>query len=116
MWFRPTSVYRFPRQALTLRPHLCMGIQHDARFPARSADALPAALYARFTQAIYRNRPITSKRLNVTLGDLTTCYTNCVPLHYVGVGATTRQTADAHGHAETSALLSTLARNEWLRI
>ena len=53
------SVYRFPRQALTLCPQLCMGIQPGARFPARSADALPATLYGRFTQAIYRNRPIT---------------------------------------------------------
>ena len=37
---------------------LCMGIQPDARFPARSADALPETLYGHFTQAIYRNRPI----------------------------------------------------------
>jgi hypothetical protein len=42
---RPISVYRFPRQALTLCPQLCMGIQPGARFPARSADALPATLY-----------------------------------------------------------------------
>jgi len=34
-----------------------MGIRPGARFPARSADALPATLYGRFTQAIYRNRP-----------------------------------------------------------
>jgi hypothetical protein len=37
-----------------------MGIQPDARFPARSADALPATLYGHFTQAIYRNRPIST--------------------------------------------------------
>jgi hypothetical protein len=42
---RPISAYRFPRRALTLCPQLCMGIQPDARFPARSADALPATLY-----------------------------------------------------------------------
>ena len=41
---RPVSVYRFPRRALTLCPQLCMGIQPGARFPARSADALPATL------------------------------------------------------------------------
>jgi len=35
-----------------------MGIQPGARFPARSADALPATLYGHSTQAIYRNRPI----------------------------------------------------------
>jgi len=51
-------VDRFLRRALTLCPQLCMGIQRDARFPARSADALPATLYGQFTQAIYRNRPI----------------------------------------------------------
>jgi len=55
---RPISVYRFPRRALTLCPQLCMGIQPDACFPARSADALPATLYGHFTKAIYRNRPI----------------------------------------------------------
>ena len=49
---RPISVYRFPRRALTLCPELCMGIQGDARFPARSADALPATLYGHFTHAI----------------------------------------------------------------
>ena len=49
---RPISVYRFPRRALTLCPQLCMGIQPDARFSARSADALPATLYGHFTQAI----------------------------------------------------------------
>jgi hypothetical protein len=38
-----------------------MGIQPDARFPALSADALPATLYGHFTQAIYRNWPIESK-------------------------------------------------------
>jgi len=44
---RPISVYGFPRRALTLCPQLCtsMGIQDDARFPARSADALPATLF-----------------------------------------------------------------------
>jgi hypothetical protein len=53
---RSISVYRFPRRALTLRPQLCMGIQPDARSPARSADALPAAtLCGHFTEAIYRN-------------------------------------------------------------
>ena len=56
---RPISVYRSPRRALTRCPQLCMGIQPGARFPARSADALPAILYWHFTQAIYRNRPIT---------------------------------------------------------
>jgi hypothetical protein len=35
-----------------------MGIQPDTRFPARSADALPATMYGHFSQAIYRNRPI----------------------------------------------------------
>jgi len=54
----PISVYRFPRSALTLYPQLCMGIQPGARVPARSADALSAALYEHFTQAIYRHRPI----------------------------------------------------------
>jgi hypothetical protein len=53
--------YSFPRRALTLCPQLCMGIQPDARFPARSADALPATLYGHFNQAIYRNRHITSR-------------------------------------------------------
>jgi len=59
---RPISVYRFPRRARTLCPQLCMGIQPEARFPARSADALPATLYGHFTQAIHRNRPIASLR------------------------------------------------------
>jgi len=58
---RPISVYLFPRRALTLCPQLCMGIQPGARFPARSADALPATLYGQFTQAIYRNQPIQLK-------------------------------------------------------
>jgi len=31
-------------------------------------------------------------------------------------GRLPRQTADAHGHTETSALLSKLARSEWLRL
>lgn len=31
-------------------------------------------------------------------------------------GRLPRQTADAHGHAQTSALLSSLARSEWLRL
>ena len=44
---------------LTLCPQLCMGIQHVARFPAWSADALLVALYGHFIQAIYRNRPTT---------------------------------------------------------
>jgi len=56
---RPISVYRFPRRALTLCPQLCMGIQPGVRFPPRSADALPTTLYGHFTQAIYRNLPIT---------------------------------------------------------
>jgi hypothetical protein len=55
---RSISVYCTPRRALTLCPQLCMGIQPDAHFPARSADALPATLYGYFTQAIYRNRPV----------------------------------------------------------
>ena len=55
---KPISVYRFPRGALTLCRQLRMGIQPGARFPARSADALPATLYGHFTQAIYRKRPI----------------------------------------------------------
>ena len=55
---RPISVYSFPRRALTLCLQLCMGIQPDARFHARSADALPATLYGHFIQAIYRNRPV----------------------------------------------------------
>ena len=46
---RPIPVYRFPRRALTLCPQLCMGIQPGARFPGRSADALPATLYGHFT-------------------------------------------------------------------
>jgi hypothetical protein len=56
---RPISTYRFPCRALTLCPQLCTGIQPVARFPARSADGLPATVYGHFTQAIYRNRPIT---------------------------------------------------------
>jgi hypothetical protein len=55
---RPISVYRFPRRALTLYPQVCMGIQPDARFPAWSADALPATLYGHITQAIYRKQPV----------------------------------------------------------
>jgi hypothetical protein len=35
-----------------------MRIQPYARFPVLSADALPATLYGHFTQAIYRDRPI----------------------------------------------------------
>jgi len=38
-----------------------MGIQPGARFPARSADALSATLYVHFTQAIYRNWPISTR-------------------------------------------------------
>jgi hypothetical protein len=53
------SVHRFPRRVLTLFPQLCMGIEPGARFPARSADPLPATLYGHFTRAVYRNRPIT---------------------------------------------------------
>ena len=45
---RPISVYRFPRLALTLCPQLCTGSQPGARFPARSADALPATLHGAF--------------------------------------------------------------------
>jgi hypothetical protein len=67
---RPVSVYRFPRRALTLCPQLCMGIQPGARFPARSADALHTTLYGHFTQAMYRNRPITMILLAVSS---TTC-------------------------------------------
>jgi len=59
---RPFPVYHFPREALTHCPQLCMGIQPDARFPARSADALPATLHGHLTQAIYRNRPIQQQR------------------------------------------------------
>jgi hypothetical protein len=55
---RPVSVYCFPRRALTLCPKLRMGIQPGARFPARSADALPATLYGHFTPVIHRNRPV----------------------------------------------------------
>ena len=58
---RPISVHSFLRRALTLCPQLCMGIQPGARFPARSADALPATLYGHFTQAIYQTRPIQLK-------------------------------------------------------
>jgi len=54
---RPISVYRFPRRAPTLCPQLCMGTP-GARFPALSTDALSAALYGHFTQAIYGHRPI----------------------------------------------------------
>ena len=46
---RPIPVYRSPRRALTLCPQLCMVIQPGARFPARSADAVPESLYGRFT-------------------------------------------------------------------
>ena len=46
--YRPISVYRFPCRALTLCPQLYMGIQPGARFPARSADALPETLYGHF--------------------------------------------------------------------
>jgi len=60
---RPVSVYRFPRRALTLCPQLCMGIQHGARSPARSADAWSATPYGHFTKAIYRNRPIACARV-----------------------------------------------------
>jgi len=60
---RPTSVYRFPRRALTLCPQLYMSIQPDARFPVWSAGALPATLYGHFTQAIYRSRPIAPEGL-----------------------------------------------------
>jgi len=55
------SVYRFPCRGLTLCPQLCMGIQADARFSARSADALPAPLYGHFTQAMYRIRPVCAR-------------------------------------------------------
>ena len=55
---RPISVYRLPLRALTLCPQLCMGIQPGARFPARSANALPATLYGHFSQAMHRNRPM----------------------------------------------------------
>jgi hypothetical protein len=42
-----------------------MGIQPDARFPAQSADALPATLLEHFIQAIYRNRPIVAFEFNL---------------------------------------------------
>jgi len=60
---RPISlrVYFRPRRALTLCPQLYIGIQPGARFPARSADALPTTLYGHFTQAINRNRPISAE-------------------------------------------------------
>jgi len=45
----PVSVHRFPHRALTLCPQLCMDIQPGARFPARSADALPATHIGHFT-------------------------------------------------------------------
>jgi len=59
---RPISVYRFPRRALTLCPHLCMGIEPGARFPVQSANALPATLCRHFTQATCRIRPIALKK------------------------------------------------------
>jgi hypothetical protein len=59
---RPISVYHSPRRTLTLCPQLCTGIQPGARFPARSADALPATVYGHFTEATYRNRPIAVDR------------------------------------------------------
>jgi hypothetical protein len=55
---RPISVHRFSRRAVTLCPQLCMGIHPGARFPARSAEALPAIVHGHFTQAINRNRPM----------------------------------------------------------
>jgi hypothetical protein len=69
---RPVSVYRFPRRALMLCRQLCMGIQSGARFPARSADAVPATLHGHFTQATYRNRPIACAS-HRTSGDLVPC-------------------------------------------
>jgi len=44
------SVCRCPRGELTLCPQLCMGMQPGARFPARSADTMPASLYGHFTR------------------------------------------------------------------
>ena len=45
-------------------PHLRMGIQPDAHFSARCADALPATLYGHLTLAIYRNwRMMTQKHI-----------------------------------------------------
>jgi hypothetical protein len=41
-----------------LCPQLCVGIQPGGRFPARSADALPATLYGHCTQAINRKQPV----------------------------------------------------------
>jgi hypothetical protein len=61
---RPISVHRLPRRALTHCAQLCMGVQPDARFPARSAAALPATVYGHFTQAIYRIRPIDGRCCN----------------------------------------------------
>jgi len=57
--YRPVTIYRLLRQALTLCPQLSMSIQPGACFPARIADALSATQYGHFTWAIYRNRPIT---------------------------------------------------------
>ena len=85
---RPISVYRFPRRALPLCPQLCMGIQPGARFPARGADALTATLYGHFSQAIYRNRPISS----------------CATIRRAGSGA--RQPVRHDGHAEFEVLTS----------
>ena len=66
MTWRPIldKLLRAIGRALTLCPQLCTGIQPGARFPARSADALLATLYGHFTQAIHRNRPITSNALS----------------------------------------------------
>jgi hypothetical protein len=63
---RPISVYHFPRGALTLSLSPCMGIQPGARFPAWSADVLPATLYGHFTQEIYRHRPIKWHPMSLT--------------------------------------------------
>jgi hypothetical protein len=47
-----------------------MGFQPGARFPARSADAVHATLYGRFTQAINRSRPIQETRARDALDDV----------------------------------------------
>jgi hypothetical protein len=76
---RPISMYRFPRRAPTHCPQLSMGIQSDARFPMRSADALPATLYGHSTQAIYRNRSTELKNRRVNMR-LMTCRAHCPPV------------------------------------
>ena len=78
---RRISVYRFPRRALTLCAQLCMGIPSGAWFPARSADALPATLYGHFTQAMYRNRPITHREYVFNHGQALACHLQLGQVH-----------------------------------